>query len=57
MRQLTFGFTPQVRYVVQFRFKVKKELVSHMARAIIEVARNTEGEKRHGDLSEKQQGN
>ena len=42
MRQLTFGFTPQFNYVIQFPFKVKKELISLMARAISEVAKNTE---------------
>jgi len=43
MRQLTFGFTPQFRYVIQFPFKVKKELLSLMARAISEAVKNTEG--------------
>jgi hypothetical protein len=57
VRQLTFGFTSQVSYVIQFGSKVKKELVRHMARAILKVARITEGATRYDDLREKQQDN
>ena len=38
MRQLTFEFVVQVRYLIRFPAKVEKELVGHMAKAITEVA-------------------
>jgi len=57
VRQLAFGFTPRINYVIRFPSMVEKELVRHMARAILKVARNTEGGTNHDDLREKQQDN
>jgi hypothetical protein len=38
VRQLTFEFVPPVRYLIRFPAKVRKELVSLMARAITQAA-------------------
>ena len=54
MRQLAFGFTPRISYVLQFPSRVKKELLRQMERAILQVARDTEGGRSHDDLPEKQ---
>lgn len=42
MRQLTFEFVPWVRYLIRFPAKAEKELVSHMARAITQIAKASE---------------